>query len=320
MKAARAIRTGALEDASQHLASVPQFDREELDRWPWALRVRLAQRSRIGADEVLQGARAWSRERGSQSARADVHNWEGLMAYQRGDFVQAARLHEEAAKGKTHGTGRLSARCNQAAALLEVPSLAEAIQAALALAAEAASLRHPIYEGYAEWFLRVARYRAGVQARPDWELVDAARRLGSGVLMGQLIFQEAVYAWRSGDFPAAFTLATEARRCWAGDGRAALRALPAALAVACADTPGPREAKHIIAPLDSGADALPGLWLQVLGVLVWRFPELRSEWRSRMLDLAQRLPSPMRTGRRELMTVEEAIDGSHTLPSRAMEA
>jgi len=319
VRAARAVHAGALGEVSDHLQRVPPMASEEVDRWNWAIRIRLVFRSAAPAEEVLAGARQWAEDRGTPTALADVLGWEGLIAYDRGDVARAAELHGLAAEGKVHGTGRLSSRGNQAAALLEVPDLDRASNTARVLLAEAAVLRHPVHEAFAEWILAVASYRSGASARPDWELVEAARHLDACMVQGQLIFQAAVQAWRSQDLRSAHALAAESARSWAGDGRIALRTLPKALALACADAPSAREAEALAAPLLDGNLALPGIALQDLGVLAWRFPGLRSHWRDRMHELAALLPESLRIGRRELMTVEEALVGIHTLPTPAME-
>jgi hypothetical protein len=319
IRAGRAAQGGALSEASAQLDGVEPFEAEDLDRWRWGVFVRITLRQGVFGDDVLARAREWAHERGTQTAWADVWNWEGLLAYKRGEVAEAARLHAQAAEGKRHGTGRLSARGNQLAALLEVPDLLGAIEAAERLRQEAAALRSPLYEGYAEWLARTARYRTGAPMRPDWELIDAARQLEVGVLQGQLLFQEAVHAWRAGDLPAAHGLATESARFWAGDGRQALRALPGALALACSPRFDAARAEVLAKPSREAECGLPGIWLQLLGVLSWRSEVFRARWRPRMGELAEGLPASLRTGRRELMTIAEALDGIHTLPSPAME-
>ncbi|MEQ1565283.1 MAG: serine/threonine-protein kinase [Myxococcota bacterium] len=317
-RAGRAARDGALEEAEQLLSRLPSFDAEETDRWRWALRVRVALRNGAG-DTVLSGARSWALERSTETARADVLNWEGLFAYHRGAAAEAAHLHALAAEGKRHGTGRLAARANQLAALLEVPDLDAATQAAPRLRDEAAAVGSSLYEAYAEWVLRVARYRSGVATRPDWELVDAARHLEVGVLPGQLLFQEAVHAWRAGDLPSAHRLAAEAAPYWAGDGRRALKALPRAVELACGST-FDRAAAGDLARFAVAPDrTLPGLWLQALGILAWRSQAFRGDWRTTMLELADSLPPSMKIGRREILSVEEAVDGVHIVSAAAME-
>lgn len=318
IRVGRAALGGALQEALRRLDEVEPFEVEETDRWRWALLVRVTLRQGGTGDGVLARAREWARDRGTPTAWSDVWNWEGLFAYRRGAVTEAAQLHAQAVASKRHGTGRLSARMNQLASLLEVPDLSGAVEAAERLRDEAAALRNPLYSGYAEWVSRAARYRSGAAMRPDWELIDAARQLEVGVLQGQLLFQEAVHAWRAGDFPSAHSLAVEASRYWAGDGRAALRALPRALAIACAPGFDADEADRLAAPVATQRGLL-GIWLQLLGVLAWRSDSFRARWRSTMWSLAEELPPSLRVGRRELMTISEALDGIHTLPSPAMD-
>ena len=320
LRAAQALQEGAMREAKQQVLRLPDFDREELDRWRWALTFRLAVRGGLAADSVLRDAHAWARSRGTATALADVLNWEGIVAYRNGDVERAARLHGQAAEGKAHGTGRLSARANQAAALLEVPRLQDVLVAAKDLQAQAASLRHALYEAYAEWFLRVARYRLGEDLRPDWELVEATRQLEGGAIQGQLLFQEAVHAWRWQDLMSAEALATEAALAWSGDSRTALRTLPLALALASSTDATVEQAMELLAPAREEGAALPGIWLQIFGVLAWRLPALRNTgWQKWMTTLADCLPNELRIGRRELMTLEEVLTGFHTSGCLAMD-
>ncbi|MCB9796288.1 MAG: protein kinase [Alphaproteobacteria bacterium] len=315
LRANREARAGELDRAETLLIELTEFEAEALDRWRPALRVRLAQRRGPAALlAALDEVEAWAAQRGSPTARADALTWRGLAAYASGDMHQAYALAGEALALKQHGTGRLSCRYNQVAALIELPELHEsARRAASALVREAAQLRHAVHEACGEWALRTLAYRAGEATRPDWALVEATASLGSRAVQGQLWLGEAAIAWRAGDVEAAHRLANQAGEAWAGDGRAALPALARALALATA-SPVDTDAIDALLARGRGAcaegpPALPGVWLQALGVLLHRAPERRDAMRPILRELSAALPNHARHGRRELLSVQEILDG-----------
>lgn len=308
LQADRALRAGELDRAEGLLIGLTEMELEALDRWRPALGIRLAQRRGPQAlPKAHACARAWAEQRGTPTALGDALNWESLHAYAAGEMSRSAELAQQALALKEHGTGRLSARCNLLAALLELPTQREdALGVARALVDEAACLRHSVFEGYGEWALRTLAYREGEAGRPDWQLVEAVNHLGARALQGQLWFGEAAIAWQAGDLSAAHPLAIKAEVAWRGDGRAALPALARALALVTSESPD-LEAARQLALGATGEPALPGVWLQALGALLWRWPALRPELSPTLQRLADRLPEHLRVGRRELLSVEEIL-------------
>lgn len=295
------------------LEALPPLEDERLDRWRLALAVERAQHAeRIEPLEAAVAAGwAWARARGTPEAVADAWNWEGLLLRRRLLFREAAAAHAHAAEGKSHVSGRLSARLNEADARLEHADLGGAERAAALVRDEAAPLRLAIYEGRATRILRAIRYRRGQPCPVDPDLVEAATMLGD-MLAGELLFTEAASAWWYEDLPTATALAASAARRWAGRKERALPLLAASLAEAT------REDVNAEAVGALGQQVLatdnPGLQLQALGILVWAAPTLRDRWMPDLRALAARIPDDLGLGRRELFTVAEVLAGNLNRP------
>lgn len=307
------------------LQALAPFEDERLDRWRLALAVERAQHAEgvEPLETAVAAGWAWARERGTPEAMADAWNWEGLLLRRRLRFREAAAAHARAAQGKSHVSGRISARLNEADARLELADLSGAERAATQVLEEAAPLRLPIYEGRATRILRAVQLRRGQPCPVDPDLVEAATMLGD-MLAGEILFTEAASAWWHQDLPTATTLAASAARRWAGRKERALPLLAASLAEAT------REAVDLDAIAALGRQILaadnPGLQLQTLGILVWAAPALHQRWTPDLRALAARIPADLALGRRELFTVSEVLEGDltrpytprHRSPARAM--
>ena len=312
-----AAREGVTDRAQALLAQVPPLAEEALDRWRVGLAVELVQHHRgvHHLSAALDDAERWASARGTPTARADLLGWRGMIAYARGDMVAAAALGAEAAREKHHRTGRLSALFNAAAALLESGAFAQAEGLAQQLAEGAAACRLTHYEAAAAWLQRSLAYRQDLATQIDWSLVEAAAHLSGRTLRAQILITEAAISWRAGRLAAARRLAERAERSWKG--RADASAVLLARAVAAACTRPPSHALLLTLAEEARCAPLPGLGLQSLGILFWAAPSLRETHQIIAEKLAADLPPSMRVGRRELMSVEEALSGIHRPPRRA---
>lgn len=316
--AARATRRGEAAEAARWLAAVPEQPDESLDRWRIVLAVELAlhREDRDAEATALATARAWVASWGTPTARADLAGWISILAYRAGQMAQAIVAARVAARNKRHGSGRLSAQASLCAALLDAGRLREAADEARTLYAAAWAARHPQHTARAEWARRAAAYRSGQPIRVDMSLVEAASALG-GYLSGQVLAGELAIAWRSGALVTARGLARRLGELWATSEDASVRWFARATGLPL-DEPSTEQVRAHAA--EAVGLRLPGLAVQGLGLLAWARPDLRPELRAVALRELDRVPAALRVGRRELMSVAEALDGDHTLPARAMKA
>ncbi len=311
LRAARAVRRGEIAEARARLDDVPPLPLEGLDRWRLVLRVELAQFDDDLAEgaSVLRVARAWASGWGTETARADLAGWEANLAYRLGDMRRSAAWARYALRHKRHGTGRLSARANLAAALLDGGDLSAAEAEARILLRDALASRHVPTAARAEWVLRSVAYRAGRAQEVDWELADAARTLG-GHWGGQIVFTEGAVAWRAGRIAEAERFAQELQPLWGASEDSSVRWMARCVALAWARAPDP-EAIQTHAALATGL-SLPGLAAQGLGLLAWAAPQQAAGIRALLPSVVLRIPLALRRGRRELMTLDEVHDGIHS--------
>jgi hypothetical protein len=101
--------------------------------------------------------------------------------------------------------------------------------------------RHALLEARAAWLSRCIAHRAGRAdlAGPDWELVEAASRLGSPHIEGLIGVAEAAIARRLGDLSATRDLARRAHRTFRGTGHPIGSLLAGALLVAAGEAMSP---------------------------------------------------------------------------------
>lgn len=298
--------------------AIPAFADPELERWRQWLRVRAARRATPELlDRVLAGVTAWAERARHPVARSSLAGWLGLLRYQDGRFEEAARLHAEAAAGEPWVAARLTAMLNRGSALLETFAHREVIAQAAEARALAAACRLPYHEGRAEWLLRAAAYRMSAAGGPDLELCDAVARLGAADFEALVRMNEAAVALRAGELTVAASLAWGAAALWGRIGRGSPELLARALALA-ASPPAPREEVEPLAERAARCP-VPGVGVQVLGLLGRACPEARASWRAALAPLAAQVPRDRWDCRLDVLSVAESLEAAG-LPAGAAPA
>ncbi len=206
-------------DALAMVEAIAPFQDEDLERCRKYARVLAARYHPIDVERAV--LREVTAPCGAPPAPRDAltltreSGWRGRLAYREGDYLEAARLHAEAARGEPWATIRIGARLNSASALLEAARYGEAASAAEEALRELRSVRQPYLTARAEWLFRMALFRKGAVTAPDEELVLAAEDLDVPEQQATMIFTEAAIAYHLGQREPATTghLALAAR--WA---------------------------------------------------------------------------------------------------------
>jgi hypothetical protein len=169
----------------------------------------------------------------------------------------------------------------------------------------AASCRNTHYEAKAKWLLRSIAYRAGRATDPDMELVDAVADVGVPDLEALVCLTEAAVYLRKGDSLESARLAERARRIWVSMGKQWAADLARCLALACDPALLDGEARAL-AERAAGCP-VPGIGIQMLGLLGMRRPGLCEGWAGHARALAERVPRRFWRRRIDLLSVEEAL-------------
>jgi serine/threonine protein kinase/tetratricopeptide (TPR) repeat protein len=185
-------------DALAMVEAIAPFRDEDLERCRKYARVLAARYHPIETERaVLCEVTAPSAPRDALTLTRE-NGWRGRLAYREGRYLEAARLHAEAARGEPWATIRIGARLNSASALLEAARYGEAASAAEEALRELGSVRQPYLTARAEWLFRMALFRKGAAAAPDEELVLAAEGLDVPEQQATMIFTEAAIAYHVG--------------------------------------------------------------------------------------------------------------------------
>ncbi len=206
LQASERVQTGQRREAvpllDQMLLTLP----ESLEIWRQATYLQ-ARRGTEAEEATLEGLVSWTTEGPMRLAR--WQGWLGNLRYRQGCYQEAADLQKSSAAGRRSPDSRIAALRAAAAALIEVPDLAEARRLSAEVRSQAALLGLPTVEAHAEWVERVAAYRMGDPLPADPERVAAA--LVVSPTLGALhAMQEGTSAWRAGELALALTLTTQA--------------------------------------------------------------------------------------------------------------
>ena len=313
----RATRTVCREVGARALARVEAmapFDDVELECARQEARVRAARGLEPEAeDRIIADAVRWAHGFPEVALRGAL--WEGHALYRRARYEEAAALQARAAQAAAPLV-RLRALLDGAASLLEAGRHGDAEALAQQARTVAATLRHPLPEGQAEWLVRAAAYRQGHDLEPDEELVAAAGQLAMPHFEAQVCFGESAFALRRGQRDVAAQLAGRAATLWRASGRRWEPALAAAVAGACGARPGDvqeRAAEAVACPVD-------GFGLQILGLLACEAGPLPG-WEDAARRLAAIVPAARWSQRIDVLSVDEALGalrGAWTPPGRPL--
>ncbi len=264
------------------------------ERWRATLQMEATKDDPDEAERVL----AQYVDRPALAPRLD--HWRGLLAYRRGRFGDAARLHERSLEGAKGPLSRCSALFNMAAAWLADGDLQQAHDGASSLLDESATAELYRFAARAEWLLRSVAYARDAAGAPDLALVEAVDVLGLHSVAALVTLTEAAVAWRLDD-PMCRALAAKARThaAEAGMGPAAL--LATALDALC---------REDVAEATRCAEAaavcpLPAIAVQVLGLVGPLAPAPGTD--AAAAAFAAQCPAPTWDRRREVLSVREAL-------------
>lgn len=303
VQAARAVRTGGVDQADELLARLRPLEDEALEQWRQGLRVEIARARGARIEEaLLESLRSWA---GPSALREGKRlGWLGSLRYRQNRFPEAAALHLRSAERRASAHGRLSARINAAGALLDALQFAEAASLAAETETEARRARHAPYEAQSIWIQRAVSYRLGQIPDEGWRLVEAASHVSS-YLEGLFAFQGAACAWRHGRFDAAALLARRATDRFVGDVLSWNRMLSRALERVVARSHDP----WLDAELTAQALRCPivDLGVQTLGLLQLVDPD--PERRRLALALARHRPTSEWSVCLDVLSFEEATGG-----------
>ncbi|TKD10418.1 serine/threonine-protein kinase [Polyangium fumosum] len=306
VRAALALAAGA-DRAFAMADAVAPFAEVRLEAWRQRLRIASARRGpdspeRLAA--VLREVEAWAASSGEHAARVVLDAGLARKAYQDGHFEDAARLHLRVAAAEPFLAARIAALDHAASARMETFRFDEAAAYATEARALAQRCRHAHLEARAEWLLRAVGYRACRVERPDRELIDAVERLGVPDLEGLVCMNEAAIAFRGGDRDLARALAERADRIWTGMGKRWASLLARCLAIACGRRVGEGEGLDLAAQV--AACPVPGLGIQMLGMLALVFQDVRDHYRGALAELCEGVPPAYGSMRMEVLSVDEA--------------
>jgi hypothetical protein len=296
----------ALESADE----IAPFEDAELERVRHWARVAAAvtRASPAMIEELLEDVAAWAARSGDPISQLSLAEGRARLRYGQGRFEEAAALSAEAAERAPWLIGRIAATLRVATALLEAFRHRESAERAAEARELAARCRDVWREGRAEWLLRAAKYRMGEAGAPDLELVDAVARVGVPELEALVYLNEAAVAFREGELALAVELAGRSEKEWKALNRPGGPLLARALALAC----GARaEAGEVEALSDKAAACrIPGIGIQVLGLLGRAFPEARPRWQEAVPRLAGMIPREHWGERVDVLSVAEALAGA----------
>jgi hypothetical protein len=307
MRAGARLVDGRRAEARPIIAHLPPFADDELEDWRMFLLVHGREVTAMAdAEAGLLDLAAWASESPLRQAR-----WQGWLAnvrYQQGRCEEAARLHQAALRAREAAGAPveylLASRTMAAMSWLDAGDLEKAGPLAAAAAADAASIRHTVFECHATWVLRCVASRRDDAVVPDLALVDAAFAV-SRPMGAQVAAVEAVIAWRAGMPSVCLGLLERALAVLHERGHVGARLVLEALRWALIDR-SLGVADRLLAELDAVSIA-PGLRAQALGLISIGRPELGVALRASLRAAAARCPLETWAQRREVLSLREAL-------------
>ncbi|MEZ4432059.1 MAG: hypothetical protein R3F65_06555 [bacterium] len=298
-----AAQAGMTQRSGEILAMMGALADGDLERMAQLVMLTNARREGIDAEErALEACAAWA-DADPATRRADYLCRLGKLRYRQGRYIEAAKLHAEAAQASTNRSGAMNALVSEAAAWLEATETERALARGQRVQIEARALRHAWIEVNAAFVERSARYRLGMAGPPQPDRVEAAALVGTAA-EAMIAGIEAAIAWRSGDVQLARTLASRAARRYEEEGHADIAIMFRALAVRCGD---PLEAGDIGDLLLAAQQChTADFGVQAVGLLSFALPPDDTEHALR--SLVERGRPPSAWGQRlDVLSYEEAI-------------
>jgi eukaryotic-like serine/threonine-protein kinase len=303
VRAALASFTGG-EYALEAASAVPAFDVPSLERRRQGVRVIAARRCSLEREEaILDEVDTWAAGTADPRAEGYLAAWLARLRYRQGRFEEAIALHARAAERMAWETERTQQTLSTASCLLEVFRHDEAAACAHEVLRRCASHRHPYFEARSEWLARAAAYRSSKPLRPDLELLEAVALVGVPTLEAFICLNEAAVAWRLGESVLAAGLARRTHLLCARASNEGGALLSVALASCC----GAMNVDFDVIAKRACACDIPGIGVQVLGMLALAGRDVDASARGHLGALLQGVP-PRYWGRRmDVLSVEESL-------------
>lgn len=302
------FRTSRAFDLAQAIPpqASPRLERLRVRTLMNAMRLRLDD---AAEEELLQDLLASSAARDEEMA-ARIRSALGRVRYRQGRFLEAAELHEAAARSG-RPLDRVADKNAGAWALFEAFDFERAASLAAEALALAESHRHAGHEAAAAWTLRSIAYRRGVAGGPDMDLANAARYAVGRQVQGVILCTEAAAAYRAGH-PDALSLALRSHDLLAaiGQPRGALLARCLAVAIGAAPEEGEIDALAQRALSVDGA----GIGLQALALLRRGGHSLPGGQASRIAALAAEVPRESWGIPMDILSVDECLEALRAPP------
>lgn len=287
---------------------VPPFDRAELERARWSVRVLAARRaSHDRLDAVVEGARAWAEAAGDARSRGAYLGFLGRLRYQQGRFEESAALHEQAAEQEPWATARTAQLLHGATSWLDAFAFDRADALAERAERAARACRNPQQEALAAVIRRVVAYRAARAPEPDPDLARAVAAVGIPDLEAAACAVDAAVHLRCGDLEQAALLSSRARRLWEGMSKRSPARLMRCLEVA---TGRSGAAPAEVDDLCRSAIACPvaGMGVQMLGLVARGDPARAPGLREAALRLAETVPRAAFDARIDVLSARESLE------------
>jgi len=304
--AARALREAGNEVLAR-VEALPGFADPGLERRRLNLRVLAHNQTSVAQEAaVVADAVAIAERLGDPESLALAHLWRARVSFRASEFVDAARICEEAPQA-TWATTRIELLVYAASAWMEAFSFSHSARLAQQARDSAAEIRHPYLQARAERVLRAVAYRTGAALAPDLELLDAAAHLQSDSVEALLLGTEAAIAWRAHNSALAYTLAAKAHGLWTKINWALGRLICGTLMHVATPEADETVWQHLV---DRALDRMPQRSAaECLGLLGALRP-LPQHARTALTDWAHTIPREHWAHRMEVLTVEEILDSS----------
>ena len=308
------LHAGSGNDPSQ-VDTIPKFADRRWELLRQEVRVLGARlHSRELSQRIVEDAAAWAESTGAPHTLARRASWLGRLRYRQGDYLAAARLHEEAASGEQSSLRSIAAQLLSASALMEGFRLREAAEQAEKARALAARYREASYEARAEWILRTAAYRLEEALEPDGELVDIVTHLGVVELEALVSLAEAAIAWRAESYEQARVFGGQSHRIWRRLGLTWSALLMRALVIA---SHGDTDDEEIRALYDRACTCpTPGIGIQIVGLLAMRWEGAEPLPLAAGSKLAELVPKKHWTIRMDVLSVAESLASLRAMEAR----
>ncbi|MFP4601039.1 MAG: hypothetical protein ACLFVJ_22515 [Persicimonas sp.] len=304
---ARVACQRADKDVFERLSRMEPFRDWELELQRQMYRMRIGvRRSPAMLEAVLDDVECWvEREGVGQEARGSFISWQGMLAYQEGEFLRASKLYLEAAQIKCRPAARLSSDINAVTALLDGLAYEQALEHIERALANAEVLHQHHYQAHCHYVIRSLKYRLGERLEPVGELGTALEMLGSAELTARMSMIEAANAYRREQLRDCERFAQESIEAYRAAGLDLGKMLMQALTLQCT---GKGDSATIKRLTDFAVNCpAPRIGIQILGLLIGAGGSECEEFIKPLRALAEKVPEEQWHKRLEVISIDEAL-------------